>query len=135
MLPQSGRALKRHRSPRERFEGSAPRRRPRRGACGGTLFRGVPMDRPLVYGADWCGLTRGFRNYLDTLGIDYQYLNVESDAFAAEAVRTMNGGKLKFPMIVVGVHVMKNPPLRELNAALDATDLLHALEHRGLRTR
>lgn len=93
------------------------------------------MDRPLVYGADWCGLTRGFRNYLETLGIEYQYLNVERDAFAAEAVRAMNGGKLKFPMVVVGAHAMKNPSLRDLNAALDAADFLHALEHRGLRAR
>ena len=93
------------------------------------------MHRPLVYGADWCGLTRGFRNYLETVGIDYTYLNVERDGFAAEAVRAMNGGKLKFPMIVVGGHAMKNPPLRELNAALDAADLLHSFEHRGLRTR
>ena len=93
------------------------------------------MDRPVVYGADWCGLTRGFRNYLETLGIDYHYLNVETNAFAAEAVRAMNGGKLKFPMVVVGGHAMKNPKLRELNAALDASGLLHALAHRGARPR
>jgi mycoredoxin len=91
------------------------------------------MDRPVVYGADWCGLTRGFRNYLETLGIDYHYLNVEANAFAAEAVRAMNGGKLKFPMVVVGGQAMKNPKLRELNAALNASGLLHHLGERGRR--
>ena len=93
------------------------------------------MELALVYGADWCGLTRGFRNYLDTLGVDFRYLNVEKDPFAAEAVRAMNGGKLKFPMVVVGPFTMKNPSLRELNTALDSAGLLHALSQREMRPR
>jgi mycoredoxin len=80
--------------------------------------------RPKVYGADWCALTSGFRTYLDRGGIAYDYHNVERDEAAAEAVRAMNGGKLKFPMVVVGEREMKNPTLDELDAALASAGLV-----------
>ncbi len=78
----------------------------------------------LVYGADWCGLTRAFRNWLDTIGVPFEYHNIETDPEAEEAVKTMNGGKRKFPMVVVGEVVMKNPPIQDLNKALDRYGLL-----------
>ena len=39
---------------------------------------------------------------------------------AAERVRGMNEGVLKFPMVVVGERVMKNPSLETLEQALAA---------------
>ncbi len=79
--------------------------------------------RPRLYGADWCALTSGFRTYLDRKGIPFDYYNVEKDEAAADAVRVMNNGKLKFPMVVVGDREMKNPTLDELDAALDDAGL------------
>lgn len=85
--------------------------------------------RVQVYGADWCPLTLGFRKYLALQQIPYQFFDVETDAQAAQAAQAMNGGKLKFPMVVVGevaeywnpqdpAVVLKNPRLAELEAAL-----------------
>lgn len=84
-------------------------------------------DAPVqVYGADWCPLTGGFRGYLKQVGVPYDYHDIENDSRAEEAVRAMNGGEVKFPMVVVGEHVMKNPPIEELNGALRASSLLSA---------
>ena len=40
----------------------------------------------------------------------------------------MNGGKRKFPMVVVGDKTLKNPALEELDAALHELGLLEADE-------
>ena len=65
----------------------------------------------------------GFRTYLDRKGIPFDYYNVEKDADAADVVRAMNNGKLKFPMVVVGDREMKNPTLGELDDALATVGL------------
>ena len=36
-----------------------------------------------VYGADWCEDTRHAREYLDRLGVQYQYVDIEQDESAA----------------------------------------------------
>ncbi|NBC18301.1 MAG: sodium:proton exchanger [Bacteroidetes bacterium] len=77
-----------------------------------------------VYGADWCALTSGFRTYLERRGIPFSYHNVEQDAAAEDAVRAMNEGQVKFPMVVVGDREMKNPTIDELDAALADVGLL-----------
>ncbi|MEM6647783.1 MAG: TrkA C-terminal domain-containing protein, partial [Bacteroidota bacterium] len=77
-----------------------------------------------VYGADWCPLTGGFRAHLKRNDIPYSYHNIEEDPDAEAAVRSMNDGKLKFPMVVVGEHAMKNPPIDELNAVLVEQQLM-----------
>ena len=101
------------------------------------LFRATPGDdapepeaapRPAarqvhLYGTDWCPLTGGFRAYLRRHDIPFDYHNIEQDAQAEEAVKAMNGGKIKFPMVVVGDQTMKNPPIDELESALRAAGL------------
>ena len=76
-----------------------------------------------LYGTDWCPLTGGFRAYLKRHDIPFDYHNIEQDAQAEEAVKAMNNGKLKFPMVVVGDQTMKNPPIDELETALRAAGL------------
>lgn len=100
------------------------------------LFRATPADAPEpeapprpvarqvhLYGTDWCPLTGGFRAYLKRKDIPFDYHNIEQDAQAEEAVKAMNGGKIKFPMVVVGDQTMKNPPIDELETALRAVGL------------
>lgn len=79
---------------------------------------------PKLYGAHWCWLTNGFENYFRTLGIKYERFDVERDAEAEKAVRDMNGGKLKFPMVSIGDVNLKNPTIQELNKLLNKFDLL-----------
>jgi mycoredoxin len=80
--------------------------------------------RPLLYGTDWCPKTTGFKNYFQLMGIRYDYFNVEKDPDAEQAVKDMNGGKIKFPMVVVGEKKLKNPSIQDLNIALHAYGLL-----------
>jgi mycoredoxin len=82
-----------------------------------------------IYGAQWCPLTLGLRRYLTENSIPFELLDVEKDPQAEAANRAMNGGKLKFPMVVIGnlggywkpgddATVLKNPRLAELKGAL-----------------
>jgi CPA2 family monovalent cation:H+ antiporter-2 len=93
---------------------------------GGNGETPLPV-RPKVYGADWCALTSGFRTYLNRKGIPYDYYDVEESEAAADEVRAMNSGKLKFPMVVIGEREMKNPTLDELDAALAGVGLVPAV--------
>lgn len=87
-----------------------------------------------LYGTDWCTFSRGFRRYFEQRDLSYRFFDVEQDPLAAEAARAMNGGKLKFPMVVVGevagywqpglnATVLKNPRLPELQLALQQAGL------------
>lgn len=79
---------------------------------------------PKLYGAHWCWLTNGFDNYFRTLGIKFERFDVERNPEAEQTVRDMNGGELKFPMIVIGDVNLKNPTIQELNKTLNTFDLL-----------
>ncbi|MCL6569692.1 MAG: glutaredoxin family protein [Deinococcota bacterium] len=92
--------------------------------------------RVQIYGTGWCSFSRGFQNYLRSLHIPFEFFDIEKDPAAEEAARLMNGGALKFPMVVVGENlqgpwkpqdggkVMKNPLLDDLEAALRGAGLL-----------
>lgn len=77
-----------------------------------------------VYGADWCGDTKRALKHLDTLGIDYQYINVEQDAEASEWVKNQNGGKERKPTICIGEKVLSVPSESELDSALKQEQLI-----------
>jgi mycoredoxin len=80
--------------------------------------------KPALYGTDWCPKTTGFKNYFQLMAIPYDYYNVEKDTQAEQAVKDMNGGKIKFPMVVVGEKKLKNPSIQDLNIALNTYGLL-----------
>ena len=77
-----------------------------------------------VYGADWCGDTRHALEYLDGLGVAYEYVDVEQDERAAAWVREQNGGKERKPTIDVGGQVLSVPSQHELVAALRERGLM-----------
>ena len=78
------------------------------------------MGSVKVYGADWCEDTRSAREQLDSLGVDYDYINIEDDAQAAAWVREQNQGKERKPTIKVGERVLSVPGAAELEEALGA---------------
>ena len=71
-----------------------------------------------VYGTDWCGLTQSFRNDLQAADVPFEYRDIDRDSDAEGDLIELNGGKRKFPLVVVGDKAMKNPSLEELDAAL-----------------
>ncbi|HEX8087351.1 MAG TPA: glutaredoxin domain-containing protein [Blastocatellia bacterium] len=82
------------------------------------------MDKVQVYGADWCGDTRQALEHLDSLGVAYDYINVEQDEKAAEWVKQQNDGKERKPTIKVGERVLSTPTGSELESALRESNLI-----------
>ena len=70
--------------------------------------------KPKLYGAEWCPKTSGIRNYLQSQWVDFEYLDVENDEEAAEELKAMYEGKLKFPTLVFGDQKMKNPSIGDI---------------------
>jgi glutaredoxin len=48
-------------------------------------------DRITMFGADWCSDCRRTKGLLDSLSIDYDYVDVEVSAEAAERSRAISG--------------------------------------------
>jgi mycoredoxin len=77
-----------------------------------------------VYGADWCEDTRHAREYLDRLGVQYQYVNVEQDESAAAWVREQNGGRERKPTVDIAGQVLSVPSDHDLTSALRERGLM-----------
>ena len=77
-----------------------------------------------VYGADWCEDTNHTRQFLDRLGVPYQYVDIEQDADAAEWVREHNDGKERKPTLDVAGQVLSVPSQHELVSALREMGLM-----------
>ncbi|MBA2647879.1 MAG: NrdH-redoxin [Pyrinomonadaceae bacterium] len=77
-----------------------------------------------VYGADWCGATRRALEHLDSLGVSYEYIDVEQDAQASEWVKKQNGGKERKPTVDIAGQVLSEPSNRELDSALREKGLM-----------
>jgi mycoredoxin len=77
-----------------------------------------------VYGADWCEDTRHAREFLDRLGVKYQYVDIEQDASAAAWVREQNGGKERKPTVDIAGQVLTVPSDHELTSALRERGLM-----------
>lgn len=77
-----------------------------------------------VYGADWCEDTRRARAFLDGLGVQYEYVDIERDDSAARWVREQNGGKERKPTVNVAGQVLSVPSDHELTSALRERGLM-----------
>jgi glutaredoxin len=81
----------------------------------------------LVYGADWCGLTRGVREYLTNSRFDYDYFDADRDGDANRFVLAVNDGHLRFPVVVVEDQVVTQPTIAILQRAINEHGLLPAI--------
>lgn len=68
-----------------------------------------------LYGADWCPKSANLRNYLQSIWVEFDDHNVETDPDAEATVRALYDGKLKFPTITYGDKHLKNPTTSDLN--------------------
>lgn len=83
------------------------------------------QDKIVVYGADWCEDTQRSRRQLESLGVSYDYVNVEKDSAADERVKQWNGKRRVTPTIVLptgnvvtGEDRLAAPSNQELEARL-----------------
>jgi mycoredoxin len=77
-----------------------------------------------VYGADWCEDTQHARAFLDGLGVQYEYVNIEQDEGAAQWVREQNGGKERVPTVNVAGQILCMPTDHELTSTLRERGLM-----------
>jgi mycoredoxin len=77
-----------------------------------------------VYGTDWCEDTQRTLDHLDKLGVDYQYVDIETDEHAAAWIRQRNDGKERKPTIEVDGEVLTEPSDAELDEVLKKRKLV-----------
>lgn len=77
-----------------------------------------------VYGADWCEDTQHVREFLNRLGVQYQYVNIEQDESAAVWVKEHNDGQERKPTVDIAGQVLSVPSEHELTGALRERGLM-----------
>ena len=77
-----------------------------------------------VYGTDWCEETTHVRQFLERLGVRYDYVNIEQDERAREWVRSHNDGKERKPTVDVAGQILSEPSDHELTSALRERGLM-----------
>jgi mycoredoxin len=55
-----------------------------------------------IYGADWCGDTVRTLRHLDRSGVQYDYIDIDSDTDGEKKVIEFNKGKRRIPMVEIG---------------------------------
>jgi mycoredoxin len=58
----------------------------------------APLDRVTMFGAGWCSDCRRSKALLDSLGVDYDYVDVEASAEAADRALQISG-RTSIPVI------------------------------------
>lgn len=82
------------------------------------------MHSVRVYGADWCEDTQRTRELLETLKVEYDYIDIEKDEDARQWVKEQNNGKESKPTLKVGTQVLSVPADNELISALKSEKVL-----------
>ena len=84
----------------------------------------MPVFGVKVYGAEGCEDTRHTREYLDRLGVQYQYVDVGRDEAAAAWVRGQSGGRERVPVVDIAGQVLTVPSEHDLTGALRERGLM-----------
>ena len=76
-----------------------------------------------VYGADWCEDTQQTLVDLQTLGVPYEYINIDKDEKARQWVIDQNGGKVGTPTVQIAGEILVEPSTYQLGNTIRATGL------------
>lgn len=76
-----------------------------------------------LYGTGWCTKSAILRNFLQGEWIEFNDYNVEIDAKAAQKVKDLYNGQLKFPTIIYKEKHLKNPSIAELKEFLKSNQI------------
>ncbi len=60
----------------------------------------MPEKCIVVYGTEWCGMSRRARQCLDQCGATYRWVDIDRDSEACQYVETVNRGFRSVPTIV-----------------------------------
>lgn len=74
----------------------------------------------IFYGANWCPDCRRSKELLDSMGVQYEYIDLEKDPEAAKKVVEINGGYQSIPTIVFpDSHILVEPSNEELKDEIE----------------
>jgi len=77
------------------------------------------MNQIVMYGASWCADCRRSKNLLDSKGTEYEFIDIDTVAGAADKVAEINDGRKSIPTIVFpDGGVLVEPSNDELSAYL-----------------
>lgn len=77
------------------------------------------QGRVILYGADWCPDCQRAKSYLQDNQINFQYIEVDKYAWAAQKVEGINNGKRIIPTIFIGDKSYSNPDNSILKGVLN----------------
>ncbi len=67
-----------------------------------------------VYGADWCPDCVNAKNFLNSKGVEFEYIVITDDEEAIALVEKINNGKRIIPTLVVDGTTYTNPGIAGL---------------------
>tara|TARA_B110000008_G_scaffold261096_1_gene282216 strand:- start:23 stop:253 length:231 start_codon:yes stop_codon:yes gene_type:complete len=62
-----------------------------------------------VYGADWCPDCVNTKNFLNSKGVEFEYIDITDNEQAIALVEQINNGRRVIPTLVVDGKTYKNP--------------------------
>lgn len=83
------------------------------------------MNDITFYGATWCADCRRSKSYLDSKGVTYNFIDIDTVEGAADKVSEINNGYKTIPTLVFSdASILVEPSNKELEAKLAAMNLL-----------
>ena len=67
-----------------------------------------------VYGADWCPDCVSSKKFLDSKGVDYEYIDITDNKEAITLVEQINNGRRVIPTLIVDGVSYTNPGINGL---------------------
>jgi thioredoxin reductase (NADPH) len=67
-----------------------------------------------VYGADWCSDCVSTKKFLDSKGVDYEYIDITDNKEAITLVEQINNGRRVIPTLMVEGVSYTNPGINGL---------------------
>ena len=77
--------------------------------------------KSIVYGAKWCSFCNALVELLDSLGVAYEYKNVDKKANEREMLK-QTGGAYLIPTFVIGDNVIQNPSTEKVKELVKVTE-------------
>ena len=82
-----------------------------------------PKEEIKIYGTLWCGDTRRARKFFEDNQIEYDWIDIDTDAAAADYVMSLNNGCRSVPTILFpDGTILVEPSTLELMTKFNITD-------------
>lgn len=83
----------------------------------------TPHAKIKVYGAEWCAPCHAVKNYLKSKKVDYEYINVDENREAGQAVAAKTGW-MAIPIVQIGDEYILGFNREKIDGALRDNKLL-----------